>query len=816
MLVEGIVNDLFAYDPEFAKFSVGELPAEVGDLPVDVSALIARVWCEHPLSVVTTGAPSPAPSWEDFGRSYNYMLSSREPLSEDCWAAAANVAEEVGKTVQIAGVLLGVLVAAGWQGCVASTSGGEEFPAGEEFSALSRAAWSAWGMVFLPLARSLLEAKANWTVLALCRDAIDSLSSVGMPHMYSLERLRFLEQFRALAVSAARNINAASDELIWRLAELSASPDAAARKDLAALCWLLGDTSRARMLCAGKGSPSLDCLKFVVNRSLQAVPSDPFLEAGWQRMVDQGVLELSQELTPIYYRLTRATQSQLVQFDLATRVGFPPTRISRLVFDGLTALLAGRQSDIDMRSLQDAVEVTNNDTLLKSSLSAFVRFTTLMLLVSTPSAPTEEEREAERWKWEKLALTVSLALWWATVEGGEGLSADVSGDLPFSYLASRSPAELTSALELLEGYRAAGLEYSLTVTQPITAPAGDTATTSRDRGEARLRSELRGLRYLQVLGRLPTHAGRYSSSWEDIVEGGPLSPSLAFDKTRNKTRQLEVRQELEQTTGDILYRPLGSMRLRPGSGRALIDFHTALKYRSAHLSPDTGESESGPLPGSDDTHGPDQAFEQRLSMAKMLRDRDDFAGARVELERALTLAETVYGPNDVRVAKASTKLGNVLQDLNKYGRAKKNYERALAIHVLIYGQIHQTVATDRYNLGAVALELGSLQRSRIQLERAVAIDEGVYGTEHAEVAHDRMTLGMVLEELGAIAAARQEYERALTIRKAIYDPDHPAVADAANRLAAAEQLVRILEASEGFVNKLRSGSMGAGQILEED
>jgi tetratricopeptide (TPR) repeat protein len=769
VLVEAIMDELFSYDPEFAKYSEGD------DLPAETGALMARMWHEHPLSIITTGVSTPAPSWEDFGQSYGRMLSARERLSEDSWAAAANVAEEAGKTDPTTGVLLGMLVAAGWQGSMNDPSDGEEF------TALSTQAWPAWGTVFLPLANSLLRANGSWTAQRLCGHAISSLSGVGMPHSYSPERSEILQQFLENAATAARNIKAASDELVWRLAEHGADPGSPARENLAALCWLLGDAPRARVLSAGTGPPSFDCLNFVVGRCLEAVPEDPFLEAVWQRMADQGTLELSEELAAIYYRLTRAARSQIVSFDRTTQVGPRQERISRLAFQTLTAFLAGRQQDIDMGSLAQAAEVAG-DKMRKLSLAAFVRFIALVLLARTPSASAEDEALDERWRWEKLVHTVNLALWWATVEHGEALLPDVTSDLPFFYLASRSPGELTSALEWLEGYRAAELEYALSVMSPVSAPAGDD----------RLRAELRGLRYLQVLERLPTHAGYRYGSPEEMGEGGPLSNDVLFDRARNEARQLQVRERLEQTAGGLLYRPKGLLRLRPGSGRVVIDFRAALEYGSAQPGSTAGESDDS-----------DQDFEQRLSRAKALRDREDFASARAELESALTMAEARHGPDDARLAEASTKLGNVLQDLDDYRGAERCYERALAIDEAIYGQIHRKVGVDRYNLGTVAYAQEDLRRSRLQLERAVAIDEGVYGTEHAEVAHDRMTLGMVLEELGDIASAREQYRLALDARKSVYGPDHPAVADAAQALAAAEQLASILEEGARVADELR-------------
>ena len=148
-----------------------------------------------------------------------------------------------------------------------------------------------------------------------------------------------------------------------------------------------------------------------------------------------------------------------------------------------------------------------------------------------------------------------------------------------------------------------------------------------------------------------------------------------------------------------------------------------------------------------------------------LRGRAELAEAKAHYERALALAEEVYGRDHPEVAAIVNNLGRVLQDLGDLPAAKEQYERALAIDEEVYGRDYPSVAIDVNNLGSVLRALGELPAAKEHYERALAIDEEVYGRDHPSVAIRVNNLGSVLQDLGELPAAKEHYERALEISR---------------------------------------------------
>ena len=156
-----------------------------------------------------------------------------------------------------------------------------------------------------------------------------------------------------------------------------------------------------------------------------------------------------------------------------------------------------------------------------------------------------------------------------------------------------------------------------------------------------------------------------------------------------------------------------------------------------------------------------------------LRGRAEFAEAKAHYERALTLAEEVYGRDHPNVATIVNNLGLVLQDLGDLPAAKEHFERALAIDEEVYGRDHPKVAIRVNNLGRVLQDLGDLPAAKEHLERALAIDEDVYSKDHPMVARDINNLGSVLQDLGDLKAAKKHYEQAFEMRRKFLGGDHP-------------------------------------------
>ena len=672
MLAELIVGDLFTYDAVLAE------PGS--DVPA--AGLLASAWSADPLAAITQGAPWPLPAWQDFGQAYEYLLHTHRPLSADQWAAATDFAAGTAEIDPVAAILLGILVVSAW----------EESEEGNERQLL-RGDQNTWQTMFLPLAKNLLRANAVWSARPLCKLAVEVLNGVGWHGDDAVERDRIVTQFRQLEAAASRTIRDAANELIWRLVA-SAGNSLDTRLDVATLCWLLGDSARADFLGAASGAPSLDCVDFVVRRSLADVVRDPFLEAGWQRFASNGVLVKSPELIPIYYRLTRTTRRERLDLDFAVPTSSAPEKTSRLVYAGVKALLNGHHNEINLTPLRELFD-NAKDVFFHDFFPAFLRLTTFLLLLGETSRElTEEQYEVMRWEWEKLAVGACEKLWYDTVNNVEATSADITSDLAFRLLPSRSAEDLSAALELVEAYRSAGLEYALTVTPAFAARARKEGSGDRSR-EDQLRAELRGLRFLQAIGRLPHHMRYYYGPSEDIGPDGPLSPSRIFDDEVNRSRQKKVREELESCGAEVYVQPKGCGQMRPGSGRVLIDFRAAVGYRSARA--DNNEDEAAARPGENvdsAVGGKNDEFEQKLKRASALLTANDFSGAREQLETAIALAERLHGGNDMLIADASNTLGNVLQDLDDPDGAERCYTRALAIHQATYGGLFTRVIRD--------------------------------------------------------------------------------------------------------------------------
>lgn len=761
MVASQILGELYTYDALLAEAGP-EVPA-VG--------LLAQAWSAEPLAAVVQGAPRPWPAWSDFDKTGNHLLSRRKPLRPEQWAAAASFAARTAGEDPVLAVLLGLLVASAWEGSADGT-----------LDRLFRGDQETWQKVFLPLTESLIRVEATWSARLLCELAIETLSDVGWEGGDAVERDRIVAQFRRFEATAAATIRDATNELVWRLAA-SAGRSPASRLDAATLCWLLGDSARAGHLRDDGDGPSLDCADFIVRRSLAEVRRDPFLEAGWQRLADSGVLAKSPELMPVYYRLTRTSDRQRLEMDFPVAAAGGPKRTSRLVYQAVHAWLGGHRDEIDAVSLQAAFDRAN-DVYFHEFFPAYARITALLLLVTESSAETSEHKdEAARWQWEKFAVGASEKLWNDTVDNVEGLSADLAGELVFQLLPSHSAADRSAALELLEAYRSAGLEYALTVTPPLAGSAPDGGQTG-PAADAALRAELRGLRFRQAIGRLPHHMRYYYGPEEDLAPGGALSPQRVFnDGDANRSRQREVLAEIERHGGDAYARPKGYGLMRPGSGRVLIDFRNALRFGPAETG--AGDHEAGE-PSEDAEFGP------RLERAQALRAAGDLARAREQLEEVVALAGTRQRGGGVLVARASNILGNVLQEIGDLDGAERCYLRALALHQAEHGFIHSAVAADWHNLGTLAYSRGGLLLARVRVERALAIDTAIYGSQDSEVATDHMTLGRIAAAGLDLTGACKHYRRAVEIRQEVLAANHPSTAKASMALADTERLARAL------------------------
>ncbi len=162
----------------------------------------------------------------------------------------------------------------------------------------------------------------------------------------------------------------------------------------------------------------------------------------------------------------------------------------------------------------------------------------------------------------------------------------------------------------------------------------------------------------------------------------------------------------------------------------------------------------------------------------------EHAQAQVLLERARQILERNPGPNHPAVAMSLNHLGLVLHHgMGNYAAARPLYERALQIREQALGPNHLLVGQSLNNLGELLQDLGNYPAARPLLERALQIREQALGPNHPVVATSLRSLGWLHQVTGDYASARSAFERSLRIREQALGPNHPLVAISLNNLA---------------------------------
>lgn len=160
-----------------------------------------------------------------------------------------------------------------------------------------------------------------------------------------------------------------------------------------------------------------------------------------------------------------------------------------------------------------------------------------------------------------------------------------------------------------------------------------------------------------------------------------------------------------------------------------------------------------------------------------LKGRAELKEAKALFERALPIAENVYGQDHIEVATIINNLGAVLMDMGEMERAKEHYERALEIDENALPSDNPAVARDVNNLGLVLMAMGDMERAKELFERSLRISEQTYGPDHPKVAVCLNNLGLIhLEKKMDMQAAKGLFERAQKISEKAFGPDHPQVA----------------------------------------
>ncbi len=151
-------------------------------------------------------------------------------------------------------------------------------------------------------------------------------------------------------------------------------------------------------------------------------------------------------------------------------------------------------------------------------------------------------------------------------------------------------------------------------------------------------------------------------------------------------------------------------------------------------------------------------------------------GAKVVLEKALTIRLNTLGAYDPKVAISYNYLGNVYQNLGDYEKAIHFHEKSLDVNLSIYGEQHPNVATLYNNLGYFYEKQSQYERAVDLYEKALSVGLIVYGASHPTTAIFFSNIGISYGVQGKYEKAEEYFEKALEVRLLVHGGNHPDVA----------------------------------------
>ena len=205
-------------------------------------------------------------------------------------------------------------------------------------------------------------------------------------------------------------------------------------------------------------------------------------------------------------------------------------------------------------------------------------------------------------------------------------------------------------------------------------------------------------------------------------------------------------------------------------------------------------------------HGPEHPETARIlaESVQALWGLEEYAVARPLAERALSIRLKAFGPQSHEAASSFYQIAELRRATGDYAGALRFHRRALAVWEAILGPQSFEAACALHYLGVVRLAIGDLPGARGYLEKALAARETTLGREHELVATTLSALAEVRAREGDGAVAALLLERAQSIWEKALGPMHPFVArtltgrarlllDAGDALGAGRLLDRALD-----------------------
>lgn len=171
------------------------------------------------------------------------------------------------------------------------------------------------------------------------------------------------------------------------------------------------------------------------------------------------------------------------------------------------------------------------------------------------------------------------------------------------------------------------------------------------------------------------------------------------------------------------------------------------------------------------------------NLANLYEAHRNIHNAEEALDKALKLAEKVFGPESNEVSFLLNQLASLYHGEARYGEAEPLYRRSLAIMESFVGREHPAVATRLNNLADLYSEQGQYSKAEPLFKSSLAIREKSLGPEHSSVATSLNNLAELYRIQGRYAQAEPLFKRALAIMQKALGQEHPNMASNLSNLA---------------------------------
>jgi serine/threonine-protein kinase len=160
-----------------------------------------------------------------------------------------------------------------------------------------------------------------------------------------------------------------------------------------------------------------------------------------------------------------------------------------------------------------------------------------------------------------------------------------------------------------------------------------------------------------------------------------------------------------------------------------------------------------------------------------------FKPAEQVLGQALSIRETIFGPEHPDVAEAALNLSKVVQEQGDLERAETLLLRALKLSRTYYGEEHELVGRSLTQLAVLSWQEGNYEEAAQHQRRANSVLKKIQGNQSLEVIEGVSNLAVMLKAAGKYEEAEPFYRQAIQLAQNALGEDHPTVSTAVNNYA---------------------------------